>query len=44
MIHKLGEISSVNWNQFSIDARYAQLAVSYTCKWTSDFEIQTEAY
>jgi hypothetical protein len=44
MIHKWVEIGGANWNQASIDAGYAQLAVSDTCKWTSDFEVPTEAY
>ena len=43
-IHKWVEIGGANWNQASIDAGYAQLAVSDTCKWTSDFTPSTEAY
>lgn len=52
--HTLGEflamttdnlvIKGYNFNQFSWDGGFAQVAVCGACKWTADFEVPTVAY
>ena len=43
-IPKMIQIGGRKWNEVSIDAGYAQIAVSDSCKWTTDFEVPTVAY
>ena len=43
-IPKWVQIGGRNWNEASLNAGFAQLAVTDSCKWTTDFEVPTVAY